>query len=214
MPWPATHILVAHKLYAQYFSDHDLKTFVIGTCFPDIRYPGKIDRHSTHFKHVSLREIQSAPSFYAGLYFHSLVDHLWNLHLHEHKDVVFQHIPHNTPMIHTMKILQDVSLYEKLSDWEPICQYFETLLPQELQFGVSERMVRLWHTTLSTYLRKPPDISDLEMLRISLPAEMIDQIGIYYRAYRDDPVLQRFLRAFFDRIDPLVEHYAAQDRAL
>jgi len=151
--------------------------------------------------------------FLSGLYFHSLVDHLWNIHLQDHKDQVFQRFPHNTPMIHTMKILQDVSLYKKLSDWEPIWHYFETILPQELQFGVSEGMVRLWHTTLSTYLRKPPDISDLEMLRMSLPGEMVEQIGKYYTMYRDDPFLKRFLRAFYDRIDPLIEHYAAQDLA-
>lgn len=213
MPWPATHILVAHKLHSQYFNDHDLETFIIGTCFPDIRYPGRVDRNKTHIKHLSLCEIQAAPSFFAGLYFHSLVDHLWNIHLQDHKDQVFQRFPHNTPIIHTMKILQDVSLYKKLSDWEPIWHYFETILPQELQFGVSEGMVRLWHTTLSTYLRKPPDISDLEMLRMSLPGEMVEQIGKYYTTYRDDPFLKRFLRAFYDRIDPLIEHYAAQDLA-
>jgi len=48
MPWPATHILIAEKVYDQYFSHLDRKDFLLGTSFPDIRYPAKLNRHQTH----------------------------------------------------------------------------------------------------------------------------------------------------------------------
>jgi hypothetical protein len=76
MPWPVTHILTAEIYYNGFFSHLDHKAFIIGTCFPDIRYPARLDRKSTHIKHLPLSDIQSQPAFRAGLLFHSYVDEM------------------------------------------------------------------------------------------------------------------------------------------
>ena len=211
MPWPVTHLLISKKVFSKYFSHLDPEPFLIGTSFPDIRYPASINRGITHFKNLPLFEIQSADSFYAGLYFHCLVDHLWNIHLHQHNPVIFDQFPHNPPMIHTMKVLQDVYLYDRMADWQSICRSFDRILPEELQFGVSDKMVRLWHNTLASYLRKPPEITDLEMLQVSLPADMVERITQYYRIYHDHPVLRRIMQGFYEQIEPLITRFAAAD---
>jgi len=40
MAAPATHIILANKLYKNHFSDKDFAKFIVGTSFPDIRYFG------------------------------------------------------------------------------------------------------------------------------------------------------------------------------
>ncbi|MEA3327199.1 MAG: hypothetical protein U9R53_07800, partial [Chloroflexota bacterium] len=145
MPWPATHILVAEKVYDQYFSHLDHKNFILGTSFPDIRYPAKLSRNQTHIHARSLQEIQSQNAFTAGVLFHNFVDNLWNAHINKDQASLFSAIPLNVPMLHTMKILQDVYIYEKLKDWPEIAQYFETILPEESLFGAGEKMVARWH---------------------------------------------------------------------
>ena len=200
MPWPVTHILTAESYYDPFFSHLDHKAFIIGTCFPDIRYPAKLGRHSTHPKNLSLSEIQEHSAFTAGLSFHSFVDEMWNAFVLRDNHHIFGVIPHDKPMIHTMKVLQDKYLYKKSNDWSKIAYYFEGILPEENDFGVSKEMVGRWHQMLADYLRKPPNIDDLDMLSISLDLTMINKIEEYYRAFNDHNALKRVLLKFYDQV--------------
>jgi len=204
MPWPATHILIAEKFFDQHFSHLDRQAFMIGTCFPDIRYPANINRELTHFKHIPLSQIKSQSAFTAGLYFHTMVDSMWNAHVKDHRDGLFSEVPHHLPMIHTMKILQDKVLYPKLNDWQRIAAYFESTLPEEATFGASPEMVQRWHSMLAFYLSKPPTIDDLNMLTISLPPEMIKQIRACYLAFQENHTLTSIMAGFYDRADDLL----------
>ena len=200
MPWPVTHVLTAEIFYDGFFSHLDHKEFIIGTCFPDIRYPARLDRKSTHIKHLSLSDIQSQSPFRAGLLFHSYVDEMWNtLVLHKNAQI-FNEIPHDKPMIHTMKVLQDKCLYYRLEDWSRIADYFKVTLPEERTFGASEGMIQRWHDILANYLRKPPNIDDLDMLSISLIPEMIEKIREYYLDYQDNQRLNQVLSDFYDQV--------------
>lgn len=199
MPWPVTHILTAEIYYDPFFSHLDHKSFIIGTCFSDIRYPARLSRSITHPKNLSLSDIQAKPAFHAGLSFHSFVDEIWNQFVLQENHHIFDDIPHNKPMIHTMKVLQDKYLYNKSGNWSQINNYFEGILPEEKDFGVSREMVERWHSLLAFYLSKPPNIDDLEMLSISLDPAVIDKIEDYYLAFLDHQPLKWILLDFYDR---------------
>lgn len=206
MPWPATHILVVEKIYARHFSHLDRKEFILGTTFPDIRYPASIERELTHFKDIPLSRITTETAFKAGLYFHSFVDEIWNTFIRSHETQLFAIIPRNRAMFHTMKILQDRYLFNQLDDWQPFVDYFGTVLPEESKFGAGQEMVQRWHALLAHYLSKPPDIGDLGMLRLSLPPELVNKIATYYRKYQDNDTLNQIMTAFYDQADTLIDN--------
>lgn len=205
MPWPATHILIVEKVYARYFSHLDRKEFILGTSFPDIRYPASIDRTQTHFNRIPLSKIVTKPAFNAGLYFHGFVDEIWNTFIRAHETLLFSAVPHNRAMFHTMKILQDRYLFTQSDDWQTIVDYFGTILPEESQFVVSQEMIQRWHTVLAHYLSKPPNIGDLAMLRLSLSAELVNKIAGYYRIYKDNDTLKQIMTAFYDQAESLID---------
>jgi hypothetical protein len=204
MSWPATHILIAEKVFDRYFNHLNRKAFILGTSFPDIRYPAKIDRDKTHIKNIPLATIQKQTAFQAGLLFHTYVDSLWNTFVYRHQDALFSIVPHNRPMFHTLKILQDQLLYSKLNDWPLIVTYFKTILPEEKTFGAQETMIQRWHNMLSQYLSKPTNEDDLEMLTVSLPPELVETIRIYFRKYQNQPLLSHILTQFYTQVDDLI----------
>lgn len=205
MPWPATHILIAEKIFEQHFNHLNRKDFLIGTCFPDIRYPSNIERERTHLSNLSLVKVQSQSPFKAGLLFHGLVDRLWNSFVRKHKKQLFAEVPHNRPMFHTIKILQDGCLYDKGEDWQRTTSYFKTIHPEELDYGIRMSMVQRWHDMLTNYLSKPPNINDLSMLSISLPAEVVDQIRIYYQEFHGNLIINQLMGKFYDQIEDLMD---------
>jgi hypothetical protein len=200
MPWPVTHILVAETLYNPYFSHLDHQQFILGNSFPDIRYPAKVDRRLTHFEMTPLKEIQSQSAFRAGILCHSMVDHFWNEILLKDNETLFTAIPHNPVMIHTMKVLQDSFLYERGNHWEEISGYFGDTFQEELEYGVDEIMVSRWHAVLMNYLRKSPQIEDLDMLKASLPVEMVEEIRLNYMRFSEHPLLKSQLIHFYQQI--------------
>jgi hypothetical protein len=204
MPWPATHILIAEKVFDRCFNHLNRKAFILGTCFPDIRYPAKIDRNKTHIKNIPLSTIQTQSAFRAGLLFHSYVDNLWNGFIRSYSEEVFSVVPHNRPMFHTMKILQDQLLYARFKEWPRVVTYFETILPEEKTFGAQETIIQCWHDMLSHYLSKPTNENDLEMLSLSLPPELVQTIRTYYQNYQSQPLLSQILTEFYFQVNDLI----------
>jgi hypothetical protein len=211
MPWPATHILAAEKAFDRHFQHLDHTVFLLGTCFPDIRYPAGVERERTHRKNITLGEVQEETAFQAGLLFHSLVDGLWNSFIRAHAEPLFALVPHNRPMFHTMKILQDKFLYSELTHWDRIVAVFSHIPPEALTFGVDRAMVQRWYAMLSHYLSKPPNQDDLEMLALSLPPDLLADIRSYYQQYQTQPELNRILRAFYRQFDSLLARSASRD---
>jgi hypothetical protein len=206
MPWPVTHILAAEIFYDAYFSHLDHQKFIVGTCFPDIRYPAGLSRKTTHSKHLALFGIQSKPSFSSGLLFHSYVDEIWNSFVLHQNAQIFEEIPETQAMIHAMKVIQDKLLYDKLEDWTKIAAYFEAIFPEELTYGVNEKMVQQWHALLGHYLSKPPKFKDLEMLSISLSPELVHHIEDNFLAYQENRGLTQVLSDFYEHAVILQEN--------
>ncbi len=205
MPWPVTHILVAEKFWDSFFSHHDRSAFLIGTCFPDIRYPAQINRELTHFPDTHIADIDSRPSFQAGMHFHSLTDVLWNTYIRDRQTAIFAIVPHNRAMFHTLKILQDRYLYPKGNGWKQVASFFNAVLPEEQGFGIGSDMLNQWHQALAHYLSKPPTIKDIDMLSISLPDEMVSKIRTYYQTYEGHDQLRSILADFYSAIDTYLD---------
>ena len=206
MPWPATHVLVAETAYPLYFNHLDHQAFIIGTCYPDIRYPAQIDRDLTHIHDVSLEKMQTETAFRAGLLFHTYVDDYWNAYIAQFRARLFNIVPKHRPTFHTLKILQDRYLYDKLGHWESIVAELRTIVPEELTFGADEKVVADWHTMLQHYLSKPPQKSDLEMLSLTLPADMVEDIHEFYTSFQSVPFLNNLLVQFYPEIKTHLEN--------
>ena len=67
-------------------------------------------------------------------------------------------------------------------------------------------MIVRWHDVLAYYLSKPPTIDDLEMLHISLPSEVIEEIRRYYLAYQENTALKSSMIGFYNQIVTLIEN--------
>jgi hypothetical protein len=197
MPWPATHILTAEAAYPLYFHHLDHKSFILGTCFPDIRYPARLEREITHIHQVSLTAMGKETAFRAGLLFHTYVDDHWNAYIRQSSKQLFAIIPHNRPTFHTIKSLQDLYLYDKLAKWDLIASYFNSIDPEELTYGADEGLVQLWHDKLGHYLSKPPVEDDLDMLAMSLPPEMVTEIRSLFPRYLEIPLLKEILLGYY-----------------
>lgn len=206
MPWPATHVLVAETAYPLYFNHLDHQAFIIGTCYPDIRYPAQIERNLTHIHNVSIEEMRTQTGFRAGLLFHTYVDDYWNDYIGQYKKRLYDIVPKHRPTFHTLKILQDRYLYDQLDTWSKIVAELETILPEELTFGASEQAVQDWHTMLRQYLIKPPQKSDLEMLFLTLPPDMVEDIHEFYTRFQGVPFLDNLLIAFYPEIKDYLEN--------
>ena len=199
MPWPATHILIAEECHDLYFKHLDHKNLIIGTSFPDIRYPANIERGRTHFDQPTIKGIQSENAFQAGILLHSLVDKLWNEEFWQ-QAYLANRIPHNPAMMHTLKILQDVFIYDHTKDWHEISAYFKEIVPEESQSGVPTSMIKRWHRVLSQYLSKPPRFEDINMLEMSLSSEVVEKIRLNYQEYHTDPSLKAALIQLFEAV--------------
>lgn len=199
MPWPAAHILVAEDFLDSITSQLDRKRFIVGTSFPDIRYPARLERGQTHFSQPTIQEILSESPFRAGLLFHSLVDNLWNNEFH-HQAYLKTQLPHNPAMMHTLKILQDVFIYDRLEKWNEISGYFKEIIPEEDQYDAPKSMIKRWHQVISHYLGKPPQFEDINMLEMSLPIDTVIQIRSCYQTYQNDPTLRVVLIHLYDTV--------------
>ncbi|MFH0852681.1 MAG: hypothetical protein V1845_03710 [bacterium] len=77
MPGPITHLAYAER-YLRKNPSRDLKKFILGTIFPDIRYIAKIERDLTHKKFRPDLNLSAIDSFKAGWKLHIYLDSQWN----------------------------------------------------------------------------------------------------------------------------------------
>lgn len=175
-----THIVLAEKIFAKYFCGSNKKEFLIGTIFPDIRYLGVIGREKTHFHDMTLVKAQKEKdSFLAGMKIHSLIDWLRVKFLRDklknpkfvkqfltfkNSSVVLKQID-DSKINSCLKLLEDEMFYPKSKNWSEYIEYIEDILPQELNFGITENDVQRWHERLINYFSQPPnEISRKEIL--------------------------------------------------
>lgn len=154
MAGPVTHIVLALKIIASGLIDTDVKEFIIGTSFPDIRYLGVIERDKTHYKNVTWHDIVTEQSpFYAGLKFHAFVDRIREEYMHN--SGIYTFIRETSYRSQCMKVAEDQILYAHCSDWTTITAFFGAIAPEELTFGIQNTDVMRWHKFIQWYCAQP-----------------------------------------------------------
>lgn len=157
MPGPIAHIFLAISLYPTHFADKDLKEFIVGTSFPDIRYICPyIKRENTHYSKIKGENItiemvkNERSSFISGMLFHALVDETRDKYLH--KKSAYKIIPRTGHAITGIKFVEDLILYDKIPNKENISNYFNSIVTGETIFNVKENDIRAWHKFIKLYL--------------------------------------------------------------
>lgn len=171
-----THIVCALSLLNNNALEVDnIKNFIIGTTFPDIRYLKVIQRKSTHIKNVRWTDIEKAVgSFEKGLLLHSRLDEVREAYIVERNLYAF--IPNSPFRGHVLKFYEDILLYEMIDDWSKIADYFDTILAEEIKFNIKEEDIQTWHLLLKHYVSQKPNVSQImeflqEYTNIALQAE-------------------------------------------
>ena len=139
MAAPITHIVLANKVFDNYFSKFEEGEFFIGTSFPDIRYLKVLDRDTTHFKNVelNLRTLNLDNSFVAGAKFHVIVD--WIRENYIIANNTYEQIPKSRYVTQSLKLLEDELLYEKIGSWDQIVKDFEHVPYEQIDFVLDKK---------------------------------------------------------------------------
>ncbi|MFH0898748.1 MAG: zinc dependent phospholipase C family protein [bacterium] len=160
MPAPITHIVFAIHALKGPFYNKSPKKFIIGTCFPDIRYLVKIPRTVTHPEQkISIKMIKREPSdFKAGWLFHCWLD--------QQRKFFFTHQKQLSPYeikilrFRGAKIYEDILFYNDIRQWPTIIDYLNIIIPDEIRPKISLENVQMWHNILQIYFEKQPQTTD------------------------------------------------------
>lgn len=218
MAGPVTHIILA-LLMLPLLPDIDKQAFILGTSFPDIRHMAGISREATHIEPIAWDDIINEPSaFRAGMLFHNLVDNVRIVHLEPSFYDITKFDEYSPLYINLFPLMQktaeDAYLYNKLARWTEIRTYFDTIMQEELDFGVDETVLRRWHMMLQTYLAQEPtsrtiadfcansgnDIYacndefdlDLHFNKLRSDATFSDVVDIFYRDFPTHATVQAY----------------------
>ena len=204
MAAPATHIVLANKIYKKHFSDKDFAKFIVGTSFPDIRYMGVIDRNVTHFRNLKLNDIKSENSFTAGLKVHSLVDEVREKFVRENG--LYDLFPESQFRIQGVKFFEDRVLYDKIDNWSEILLSFDKVYDEEIDFGVSKTSIERWHKYLISILtHKPTDkVLELFISEIGKPKEMAEELKKVANNPDNQKEASNIILKFYDNFEELI----------
>lgn len=203
MAAPATHIVLAEKLFEKYFSDKDKTSYVVGTSFPDIRYLGVIDRKKTHYHNVKISEIIKENSFKAGVKLHSLVDEVRESFMKKQK--LYSLFPESPLLTQGVKFFEDRVLYDRGSDWKTLLSCFDNVLPQELEYGITTKDVQRWHSLLAKILSHKPGDEDVVFFvsEIGKPPQMAEEIIKIVNGVKKKESAEKIINEFYDNFETL-----------
>lgn len=158
MAGPIAHIFCALALLQSgALKVDDEKAFIVGSCYPDIRYLNVIKRSETHRNSIRWQDVIAAPTaFEKGVLLHSLVDEVRIAHLENPAKIRLPSLPFMRSQM--MKFYEDSLLHHKVDNWPKIISYFDTVLPEEkMSHNLSEGALSTWHRFIKTYCMQPPN---------------------------------------------------------
>lgn len=160
MAGPIAHILLAISILPKDLPQENIKQFIVGSSFPDIRYMAKnLSRDQTHSKNISmdmvLEKINNKDFFLAGMLFHSFVDEIRDKYMH--KNNIYKIMPRAEHAARAIKLLEDEILFEKIESPDKVSKYFDDIFDEEIAYGLSRHEVNNWHTLMKAYLEKKMD---------------------------------------------------------
>jgi hypothetical protein len=207
MAGPVTHIVLALHILHLLPGHIDKEAFIVGTSFPDIRYMAELTREQTHIEPVSWQDVINEPSsFRAGMLFHNLVDEIritdFEGDFYDRSKAAQYNPLYLKLFLLIHKAAEDAYLYTKVSGWEEIAGYFDTIYQEERDFQVSEEILREWHTMIQRYIAHPTN-TDLIAQFVANNCDIYKDISTfdpnaYFHVFTRCPVLQEKLQIFYD----------------
>ncbi len=209
MAAPIGHIYLALQILAGPLKTADEAQFIIGTSFPDIRYPANLPRELTHMPNVTWHNIiEERNSFKQGMLFHALVDQKHEKFMQKHQvDKLLPQIPHARSIL---KALEDQLLFEKMKNRYCI-RHFDKILDQEKSIVHDETIIRNWHTYLQNYFFYGPTLQTIRpFIKNSLPAlgplqSLAEQGAVY--GYKLGTILLTFNKELIELIKQFYDNF-------
>lgn len=211
MATPITHIVLANKVFDNYFSKFGKGDFFVGTSFPDIRYLKVIDRDTTHFKNVevNLRTLNLDNSFNAGAKFHVIVD--WIRENYIIANNTYELIPKAKYTTQSLKLLEDELLYEKIGFWDQIIKDLEHIPYEQIDFVLDKEQIDKWYLLLREYFLSKPTSEGRKkfILEIGFSEEDANEMNKLIETMKNDDELIKIIYGLFDQFDLLLKEFAA-----
>lgn len=193
--------------------NQDQDAFYVGTLFPDARYLGYFKRKNTHFKNVSLAEIQIQPnSFYKGLKLHSWLDETREKFAKQYG--VYQYL-NKIPKKHRasfLKFIEDELIFKQM-DWQLVKSSLSNTYVYQADFGADQKSLFIWHNLLKIYFSFPPSksLSQLAIFNIDLgnvPQEMIASFSELLPIYAQSRYFQLYTKNLLLHVQQKITDYA------
>jgi len=204
MAAPITHIVFADKIFDKYFSDKEKPDFFLGTSFPDIRYPAKIERSLTHLEFNNINDIQKDDSFIAGLKFHNFLDKIREEFIVSKK--LYAMCPDSKTITMSVKFLEDEIFYSKLNNWKEFSSYFDNIISEETNFNINKDVLENWHTSISKYISNiPEDKTRHELVKnMGFPEDLAIQINNDIKIMKSNSEITNIINDFYNKFDLLI----------
>lgn len=211
---PMMHAYVA-KLWLDKLAtkNQDQDAFYVGTLFPDVRYLDKMKRKQTHFKNVTLLEVQKQPnSFYKGLKLHSWLDETREKFAVDYG--VYKKLERIPKKYRAsfLKFIEDELIYKKL-DWKMVKSSLSNTYVYQEELGADQKSLFIWHNVLKIYFSCPPSesLTQLAMLQMELgyiPAEMITMLSEALPIYTRTPYFQTYTKNLILHLNAKLEEHS------
>lgn len=156
MAAPFSHIHYGLERFAESgWSPDELRAFVRGTVFPDIRYMGTVSRETTHKRDVTTAMVSAeSEPFQRGVLAHSYVD--WRQKQLVDATELPRIVGDSYAARSALKLIEDVAVYQLRRDWSELAQCFiGASLASELAY-VSADTIASWDAALCAYLAESP----------------------------------------------------------
>lgn len=196
---------MTQKAFGTFLKGYRKKDFTVGTLFPDIYHINGVEKEKTHSKNPPRHDSLPKGSFLSGTYFHSLVDHAQG-------DFIMKHRIHSlcsgaAYVNDAFKLLTDEVLYGKIKDWRTIIRYLDTILAQEIAFGIKRDTIRRWHIILRTYLGHAPSRESRRELQFAyhVPTEKIEAIETSIQQLKANKISIEIIEDFYSNFETLLK---------
>ncbi len=122
------------------------------------------------------------------------------------KNDVYKIIPDYKYITQALKTFEDEVLYDKVGDWSEIKNYFDTILPEEKDFGIKDEDLERWHKILKEYCSKSPSDESTNYLITSIgyPKEVSDEIISIINNMRTNTKLREIINTMYADWDFIV----------
>lgn len=195
-----SHVVYAEKALATFLSTSNKDLFLIGTLFPDIRTPAKLERKKTHPLNLYLDDVRAEQDpFTAGLLFHSVIDEARENFVIKQK--VYDLIPEIYSSHIALKVCEDRYLYSKISSWEALAQLNDTIYEPELRFGVLRPIIVQWHEMHRKLFRESITEVGSPLMQLGFESDFISDIEAMIQQIEQLGIVPGYIERFYEELE-------------